>query len=401
MTGKRLLDLAALFKASREVAHKHIELRQRQWINYSKTSSLTRHLRGVTTVVNGSPIHQRGTTQRNTFSTSSRATEKGSSGSEVPSPKGIEAAVGKPDKEGLEQDHFYTHSGENSTLKHPPNSKLGFKQDKAARYPLPDGTTPPNGVPLHKAQTREGISALLSQVEYQESPFDELKERESLGLNTLGKSIISNPEQNSVDHNRVIQRQTERQIPSEVAKPPPTTASSPDTVSNAEPNSPLLKVDQEQDVFYSPDSASEKVLSALPRAKVPKTSGIIQEGDPHVSDKHINQDVFYSSADPADHESGTLQGESTPEEQLSEEQYSEIFHSPKIKNLLRKNLESTERNLPDPKSPWNQQKRSFATSRKAQVPKDEPSRDVKDLAADIAKDAQASANASSEVSKPF
>lgn len=398
MTGKRLLDLAALFKASREIAYKHVELRQSQWSHFFKTSSLTRDLRGGSAHINGSNIPKRGPAISKKFSTLSRTAGTRNSESDVPSPKNVESEGSKLDREGLKQDHFYTRSKKNATLEHPPSSKLGVKQEKAATYPLPDGTIPPSGASPPQVQAKEELSAPLSQTTVWKRPLNETNQKESPDFLVSGGSSIPNPEQALADHNRQMQRQAERQIPSEVAKPPPTTASDPDIVGNAEPSSPALTVDQEQDVFYSPESASGKVLSALPRVKVPKTSEAIQEGDPHVPDEQLNQDVFYSSADPKDHVPSTVEKESPLEEDLSEEQYSELSHSPKIKNLLRRNLESTERNLPDPKSPWHRQKRSFATFRKAQMPRNEPISDVKDLAADIAKDAEASAKASTEVS---
>jgi aarF domain-containing kinase len=48
MAGKRLLDLAALFNASRGVAQKHIALRSRQLDVYNRTSTLARAVRNQT-----------------------------------------------------------------------------------------------------------------------------------------------------------------------------------------------------------------------------------------------------------------------------------------------------------------------------------------------------------------
>lgn len=48
MSGKRILDAAAIYKASRGVAIKHIALRQRQLDHYSKTSSLAKAVKSQT-----------------------------------------------------------------------------------------------------------------------------------------------------------------------------------------------------------------------------------------------------------------------------------------------------------------------------------------------------------------
>jgi aarF domain-containing kinase len=48
MAGKRLLDLAALFNASRGVAEKHLALRSRQWDVYNRTSTVARAVRSQT-----------------------------------------------------------------------------------------------------------------------------------------------------------------------------------------------------------------------------------------------------------------------------------------------------------------------------------------------------------------
>ena len=48
MSGKRLLDAAAIFNASRRVAAKHVVLRKDQLDNYNKTSSLAHAIKNET-----------------------------------------------------------------------------------------------------------------------------------------------------------------------------------------------------------------------------------------------------------------------------------------------------------------------------------------------------------------
>ena len=390
MTGKRLLDIAVLFKASKEVAYKHIQLRQSQVKKFNQTSSLSTAFQQSYGRATYSNVSQQGPSGRKFFSTSSLGKRKAGSENAIPSPQSVESETAQPRRIGLEQDHFYVQSKSNSVAEAAPNERLDVKQKKAARYPLPDGTLPPSGTSSAYGQIMGETSSPLSQMEAQKYPLENSDGKESVSVHGSGRSSIPNPDQAVSDHNREIQRRSEAQIPSEAAKPPTSTASALDT------GAPALAVDQEKDVFYTPPSASGKVLSALPRTKVPKNSETSQESDPHVPDRGLNQDVFYSSAN--------QEGSDDPQtkEQLTEEQYSEIFQSPRIKNLLRKNLKSTERVLHDPKSPWRQQQnKPFSTlSRIFSPPKDDADFDVKDLAADIAKDTGTSAKTSPEVRLP-
>ena len=48
MAGRRLVDAAKLFNASKSVAQKHIALRSSQWDAYNKTSSLAKAVKSQT-----------------------------------------------------------------------------------------------------------------------------------------------------------------------------------------------------------------------------------------------------------------------------------------------------------------------------------------------------------------
>lgn len=282
---------------------------------------------------------------------------------------------------------------QNSTVDPPSDGKLGLAQQKAGNYPLPDGTISPSGPSTNTGITEKDNRASLSEVENSGGVVGKSLSSKRIDVDDSGRSSIPRSDHAFADHKRKIQRQAENQIPDEVADPPATTSIDPATAVKGESGASGLTIEQEKDLFYTPASSSSKVLSALPRTKVPKKSETTQKGDPHVPDEQLNQDVFYSSADREE----TVSSE---EEQLTEEQYSELFHSPKIKDLLRRNLKSTERNLPDPKSPWSGQKRSFSTSAQSST-KTESEREMQNLAADIANDARTSAKTSSEVCSPF
>jgi len=167
------------------------------------------------------------------------------------------------------------------------------------------------------------------------------------------------------------------------------------------------------------------VLSGLPRVKLPKNTEDAQESDEHVSDAHMNQDVFYSTTT-NNQEQAIPESQAVPvQEQLSDEAYSEIFHSPKVAKLLRgqakKGSPSKGLELPGVKDiPVKHMKASESSdqvSSSMRIPaqawpetyESPPSaelaassgngeKDVHDLAADIVKDAETMSATTSEVS---
>ena len=243
MSGRRLLDAAAIFKASRGVAAKHLVLRQHQLDNYNKTSTLAKALKSQT--------------DRVTLN--------------------LKAA-------SVLAEHFNSRRPE---------------------YPT---QTSQSGSPDQEEHEKSG-----------QKPVDAQE-----------KAQANVPR--SADHAKGIQRAVGTHIPSQYAEPPSRAASEPDEIEayNAE-----LRIDQEQDVFYTPFSSSGRVLSALPRVKLPKNMENAQEGDDHVPDDQLNQDVFYSGRS-RPHRYAIPASQAVPEqEELSEEAYSGIFHSPKVSKRLR------------------------------------------------------------------
>jgi aarF domain-containing kinase len=212
--------------------------------------------------------------------------------------------------EGIEQDHHYDRSQENSVADSVPNQDLEVQQDKAKRYPLADGTIPSEH-------------------------------------NGLGQAVIDAHDLSSEDAMK-LQRQSEAQIPSEPAETP--TA---DAFSTSGERSEF-GIEQEQDVFYQPPDSAAPVLSALPRFKIPKTEEDVQGGDPHIPQK-INADVFYSSRKlPGD---DLAEQTDTAQEGPSEELMSSLFHSPRVARLLG----TKSKNMPGGMRPKGS--RMYATSR--------------------------------------
>ena len=349
MSGKRLLDAAALFNASQGVVIKHVAARRHQWNAYSRTSTLARALRDQRDRVNVtvralSALAKRFNGPAAKYSTEVRRQERRGQDVSVPSQVTADQAAGSQrGKQGIEQDHFYQKSTENSAAEPAHAGNLDVMQERTQRKILPDGSVPPLGANNEQAQSDGHVSSgVPRRGASKDIQFGGLKQSTS-----DYKSQKASPEQSgtpSVNEERKaphartasqLQRQAEKQIPSHVAEHPPVESSTQPTTGSSEAGSNESGANQRQEVFYSQSPNTSEVLSALPRVKLPKATGAIQESDPHVSDERINQDVFYSS--------GQKNGEtSVPEVQAlpkqdgpSEDMYSELFHSPKVAKMLR------------------------------------------------------------------
>ena len=330
MSGKRLLDAAALWKASKSVASKHAALRTHQFEAYQKTSSLAKAVRGQTdrvtlTVKAASATAGRLQPSSGDYSIQPSSEDPGRPARKIPSNDSVQSSGGTPlGKEGLQQDHFYTRSEQNSTEQPHPQHDIGVKQESAKRYPLPDGTIPPVGSNLSSFTSDKATFSNSQQTESQKIPLKEehYQKEPSIEPSSSGETSIPDPSNKPTsllpDEARKLQREAENQIPSQAAETPP----------------PELGVGQEQDVFYTPSPKTDRVLSALPRVKLPKNTVDKQKSVSRVSDDGINQDVFYSSAS-SDQKQAVPEQQSIPQQnEPSGEMYSELFQSPKVAEML-------------------------------------------------------------------
>ncbi|KAL9099483.1 MAG: hypothetical protein Q9163_005020 [Psora crenata] len=307
MSGRRLLDAAVLLKAARNVAAKHLAMRRQQLDAYSKTSSLAHAVKSRTDrftlpVKAALALNQRFNDTNRTASTQATEIHAERASSPVPD-QSKTSGPAKPTrgKKALEQDHFYEKSQANTVAHQVADSALSVKQEKAKGHPLPDGTITP----------AEFIGDVF-------------------GGHPKPPEAPLTP---APDQARKLQRQAEKQIPSEAAEPPPASGlklQPPTTNGQGDPEPAIC-----QDVFYEPPLESGQVLSALPRAKIPRIVEDRQESDEHVRDEQIDQEVFYSST-PKDQPRTIPETQAVPvQEQIPEETYSELFQSPKVASMLR------------------------------------------------------------------
>lgn len=322
MSGKRLLDAAAILKASRAVAQKHLRYRRYQFDTYSRTSSLARAVQNQTdratlTLRAASALVERFNGPGPEYSTQASQSKVGPQDVSVPSPSSIQGAPTQTgSKQGLEQDHFYEKSEENTSTKPPPEHDLKVEQEEAKKDPLPDGSIP-------QACANSKISARAAEAGIERARTD------------LSPPPDHFPSNLTANQAKKLQRQAEKQIPSEFAEPPPASSSSPVVAQGSEKDVQELVLDQGQDVFYSPSASSGEVLSALPRVKVPKATEDVQKSDPHVADEQINQDVFYSPTSESV-DAALPSAQAVPEQDgVSDDMYSGIFQSPKVAKMMK------------------------------------------------------------------
>ncbi len=118
MTGRRILDAVAVFKAVRGVASKHVVFRTHQLDAFSKTSTIAKAVQSQTdrvtlTVKAASALSDRfnGPAAQN----STQATSPATAHRDPPTPNAVEAEVlsgGTKEMDGFVQDHLYTKLGE-------------------------------------------------------------------------------------------------------------------------------------------------------------------------------------------------------------------------------------------------------------------------------------------------
>ncbi len=330
MTGRRLLDVAAIFKASRGVAAKHVALRQLQVDIYSKTSSLAKAVKSQTdrvtlTVKAASVLADRFNGRGPDYTTQASQSRRSPQGASIPSQDSASRTSEDLEKKiGLSRDHFYERSDQNAPAEPPPDNDLDVKQEKAKRYPLSDGSGLPADIDKTTKRDKE------SQTDPVKAPLAGGREETGDGLQptSSGRTNVPKPAERTdpaiAQKAKNLQRQGEKQIPSQAAELPPA----------AHPEEPGLEAGHDRDVFYTPSTSDGQVVPALPRVKLPENTENAQESDKHVPDAQINQDVFYSSSSNR-REQPVPRAQAVPgQETISDEAYSELFHSPRVARML-------------------------------------------------------------------
>ena len=340
MSGRWILDAMALFGASKRVIARHVSLRTSQFDDYKKTSSLAKAIASQTSRVTlttkaATVLAGRLNEHKSRYST---VPEQSSSTINAPLPS-CDSVRGHPgsehNHEGLRQDHFYTRSEDNSTNQPVPSKTLEVQQEDAKEMPLPDGTIAQVEDTDGRLESGKDVFSVLSQIATPKQPLNTDEQGQILKLEVRGRSSTPDSSQEMTQPRtgkaQELQRQTEEQIPAQSAEPPPNKASPQPGALREEPE---FATDQEKDVYYSRASGSSPALSSLPRVKLPKVTEATQASCDHVPDSGINQDVYYSSKSEDDNKNDLGVRAGMQKEPVSDEMYSEIFHSPRVAKLL-------------------------------------------------------------------
>lgn len=358
MSGKRILDAMALFRASRNIATKHFDIRLSQVDVYTKTSSIFKAARTRAPPVLAAAAQS--------FSQSvAQAAKTQDTVDHIPNVGAASGTVSSASRDGVKQDHLYKRSERNAAVDPVPEQDLDITQKRAQREPLPDGTIPPRD---RLVNAERGDPESFNQRPLtEEGQHPTQDDAAHLDVNASNQSTIPEPSVQkpmSSEDAMQAQRQSESQIPRRAADPP-----EPEDDISSE-----FSVEQEQDIFYQPPDSTSPVLSALPRMRVPKIANDVQAGDSHIP-QGLNADVYYSGN--KDAETGR------EEDELSEEQLAQIFNSPRIARMLGN---KSNKGSYVPKGVRSLHTSHVTRQKSAEADKE----DLKELAADMAKDVQGS-----------
>lgn len=320
MAGKRLLDVAALFNASRGVAQKHVALRSRQLDVYTRTSTLARAVQNQTdrvteTIKAASFLASRLNEDAPRWTSDDNG--KAGNGDSIPSKKSTARPPRTSQQNGIDQDHFYEPPADNSAVDEPPEEELGIRQVKADRYPLHEGTIPPSQSNLEFHDLDQDVVSDVPIDEPSKQPLD----ADSIQLVPSRAPTVPEPAQKptSFEHTRFIRRRSEAEIPSKTA----------DAFDSSVP-SPLAG-GHDEDSFYPLSTQDSPVLSSLSRVKLPKHTSSAQEGDSHFLAGQINSESFYN----AEKTESVPSTQVVPEqEQIPEGINTDLFHSRRVARML-------------------------------------------------------------------
>ncbi|KAH9872632.1 hypothetical protein J1614_005025 [Plenodomus biglobosus] len=326
MAGRRIVDAAKLFNASRSIAQKHIALRSNQWDAYNKTSTLAKAVKNQTdrvtlTAAAAIALSQRFSEDAPAYAKAAGERATGAQYDPIPRRETVKADTPTEGvKEGLEQDHHYDRSRETTAVEPPPEEELDIKQKDALRRPLPDGTIPVAGLTLEQEERGQDT---FSERPVPETPKKPLEEDQGGAGSTSGDGL--RPKES-----------TESTIPlpdrpagslSQAVEPIPAHAND---VQHPPISSRIRKLQEghDRDVLYSRSVESQPSVSSQPQSQIPAHTGTKQGSDKHVQDGQLNQDVFYSPS-----KAGQQPAQETDDE-VPEGINTDVFHSRKVARML-------------------------------------------------------------------
>ncbi|KAL1615567.1 hypothetical protein SLS56_011774 [Neofusicoccum ribis] len=326
MAGRRLLDAAKLFNATRAVAKQHIALRSHQFDIYTKTSTVAKAVKNQTDRITVTARAAIALSQRFNEPPPSYARSEATSAERdehIPRQSTVKGDDGPIEqKAGLEQDHHYNRSEHNAVHQPPPEEDLEVKQQQSDRRPLPDGTIPTAEADFRSDPEKADTFSERPSPEPAKAPLAQEKALGSESIRPVSSSESTIPTPNardelSADEARRLQREAESQIPGRSA--------------DSEGN---LTTEPDADVFQFRSGKTSLEFSSLPRVKIPKVAETAQGGKEEVDTGAINADVYYS-ADGQGKNDPIPGGQAIPEqEEVPEGINLDVFHSPRVARIL-------------------------------------------------------------------
>ena len=418
MAGRRFVDAAKLFQASKSIASKHVALRSQQFEAYQKTSTLAKAVKLQTdrvtlTAAAAIALYQRSNEAAPSYTKAApeRATPASTQHADIPRRETVERQAPEHGvREGLKQDHHYDRSGQTTAAQPPPEQELDIEQAKALRRPLPDGTLPPRGVSLGQEEGQE----TFSERPVAEAPKNPLANEQTTRVRQGDEGI--KPVE-SIESTIPLPRQP-RGSSTDATESIPAHANDLQPLTKSSKIQSLLE-GHDRDVFYTRSVESQSESSAQPRSQIPKQSADKQGSHSHVEEGRLNQDVFYATPKPGQQQTPT-QAAPPLDEDVPEGVNTDVFHSKRVARMLGQDRYSRKEHLgptisrgtgrhPLDDRPIAQTEPSakIQSSQPSQSPapahvteQAQPStteEEMKDLATKLAKDAEAQAAVASEV----
>ena len=408
MAGRRFVDAAKLFNASKSIASKHIALRSNQLDAFNKTSTVAKAVKNQTdrftlTAAAAIELSKRFSEEAPAYARNAARQATSTQHEDIPRKNTVERdAPADVKEEGLRQDHHYEKSEQNTTIRPPPESELEVEQREAPRRPLPDGTIPSGNVTLEQEERGQDIFSERPTPEAPKEPLvEEQKEpqQEEEGIKPVesDESTIPLPGKPTGDVSSAAES-----IPSHVHDLQPPSKS---------PQIQKLEAGHDRDVFYARSVETQSSPSTQASTQLPKHTGTRQASDEHVDDKQLNQDVFYTQT--------SSKQDAAQEEDVPEGINTDIFHSTRVAQMLGKGNDRhapkdyPRRKMPPSRNPFippqyqaghghesTSKIKPQVTAPEPQAKKAEPAtseEEMQDLASQLARDAQNQPTAAREV----
>jgi aarF domain-containing kinase len=438
MAGRRLIDAAKLFNASKGIAQQHLKLRSQQLDVFSKTSSLAKAAKHQTDRITLTLQAARVLSQRlneevpKYASAAAQRATASYGGADVPRKETVKDERPREEtKTGLEQDHHYDRSGRHTAAHEPAAGELGVRQEEAGRAPLPDGTIPSAGATLEEGAGGQDTFNARPVPEAPKTPLaedDHTRRNDGEGIRPVeatastiplpGKPAGAAPEKTMSADQMRAQHEPSDQIPAHANEPyRPSYA----------PRVQKLQEGHDRDVFYSRSVESKPTTAPSPKTQIPRYGETHQESDVHVRDAQLNQDVYYSVPEPGREQ---MQREDIPErtavpeqDQVPEGVNTDVFRSQRTAKMLGGNpyrqkphldLKSAAHTPHDhTKTAQGHDQDTFNVRRSEESQPSQPDqllqqaqpatteKEMQDLASQLAKDAEAASSPVPEVSTRF